>query len=314
MPSRRISEIGSQLSKTERRLLKGLYTSGSAAYGSVKALVNSSGLSHHKVLQFLHSNNAYTQYHIAFKKFPRLYVVAKSINEIWCMDLAQMDKLASHNNGVNFLLVSVDILSRFIRVQPMKNKTAVTTKSAFMKMMSTGEQPKKIWVDEGKEFEGSFKSLCIDMGVILYHTQSKKKAAYAERAIRSLKNIIYRHMEESHTYKYITRLPSFVKTMNSRVNRSIEMAPKNVTNRDALRIINARTPNHYKPSFKVGDYVRAVLPDQVFRKGYKPQFSREIYKISKISTTNPITYKIQNKEKKSLPGRFYEKQLIHYTV
>ena len=101
MPSRRIAEDGS-LSETERRLLKGLYTSGPSAYGSVASLVKSSGLSRKKVLEFLHSSNAYTQYHIAYRKFPRLYVVAKSVNEIWCADLAQMDKLASHNDGVNF--------------------------------------------------------------------------------------------------------------------------------------------------------------------------------------------------------------------
>ena len=238
MPSRRIAEDGS-LSETERRLLKGLYTSGPSAYGSVASLVKSSGLSRKKVLEFLHSSNAYTQYHIAYRKFPRLYVVAKSVNEIWCADLAQMDKLASHNDGVNFLLISVDILSRFVRVQPMKNKTAQSTKMAFMKMIEKSGAPKKLWLDEGKEFEGVFKTLCLDLSIVKYHIKSEKKAAYAERAIRSLKNIIYRYLEANMSYRYIPKLQSFVKTMNTRENRSIRMAPAYVTNRDALRIINS---------------------------------------------------------------------------
>ena len=153
-----------------------------------------------------------------------------------------MDKLASDNNGVHYLLVSIDVLSRFVRVQARKDKTAAATKDAFMKMIQLGEHPKKFWIDEGKEFEGVFKNLCFDLGIVRYHTHSSKKAAYAERAIRSLKNIIYRYMEEMHTYRYLPKLQTFVKTMNSRENRSIKMALKDVTNRDAIRIINTRQP------------------------------------------------------------------------
>ena len=35
------------------------------------------------------------------------------------MDVAYMDKLAKHNNGVKYLLVAVDVLSRYLRVQPL---------------------------------------------------------------------------------------------------------------------------------------------------------------------------------------------------
>lgn len=313
MPSRRIPEVGS-LSETERRLLKGLYTSGPAAYGSVKNLAKASNLSKKKVREFLHSNNAYTQYHIAYRNFPRLYVVAKSVNEIWCMDLAMMDKLAPQNSNVKYLLVCVDILSRFVRVQPMKDKTALSTKNAFVRMIEKGDSPKKVWTDDGSEFKGVFKSLCTTLGIVAYHTYSTKKAAYAERAIRSLKNIMYRYLEENSSFKYLPKLQSFVKIMNTRENRSIKMAPANVTNRDALRIINSRVPEKYTASFRVGDYVRAAKKDEVFRKGYKPQFTREIYQIKAIVTTNPVTYQLTDKHKRPLPGKYYEKQLIHYVI
>ena len=313
MPSRRIAATGS-LGESERRTLRGLYTSGPTAYGSVKALVDASGLSKKKVQQFLHANDAYTQYHISHRKFTRLGIVAKAINEIWCMDLAHMDKLSAENDSVNYLLVCVDVLSRFVRVQPMKTKHAPSAKQAFLKMMQSGDQPKLVWIDDGKEFEGAFKTFCTTLGIPRYHTKTVKKAAYAERAIRSLKNIIYRYMEDSNTNRYITKLQSFVKTMNSRENRSIEMAPKNVKNRDAIRIINQSRRKKERPSFIVGDYVRAVLKDTTFRKGYKPQFSREIYRIKEILTSNPVTYKLIDKTKKPLPGRFYEKQLIYYSI
>ncbi len=138
MPSRHTGII----SDAERRQLHGLYTSGPAAYGSIKSLKEASGLSEFKVKQFLHNNNAYTKFHVAKRKFQRLKVFAKGLNEIWCADLAFVDKLAKEKDGIKYLLVVVDVLSRFVRVQPMKNKFSRTTKAAFLKMLMSGEKPK----------------------------------------------------------------------------------------------------------------------------------------------------------------------------
>ena len=52
------------------------------------------------------------------------------------MGLAFIDKLASQNNGVKYLLIAVDIFSRFVRFQTMKTKYAKDTLKAFRKMIS----------------------------------------------------------------------------------------------------------------------------------------------------------------------------------
>ena len=101
-----------------------LYRHGRAAYGSINNLVKESGLSRKKVELFLHSKNSYTKYRQAKKKFPRLAVYAKHKNEIWCADLAQVDKLAEWNNGIKYLLVVVDVFSRYVRVDTLRNKSA----------------------------------------------------------------------------------------------------------------------------------------------------------------------------------------------
>ena len=44
-----------------------------------------------------------------------------------------MDKLASQNKGVKYLLFAVDVFSRFVRVQTMKIKYAKDTLQAFKK-------------------------------------------------------------------------------------------------------------------------------------------------------------------------------------
>ena len=80
------------------------------------------------------------------------------------------------------------------------------------------ESTKRIWVDKGTEFAGAFKKFCAAEGIQVYSTMSETRAAFAERTIRSLKNNLYRYMEDS-AYKYIHKLPQFITTLISRRNR-----------------------------------------------------------------------------------------------
>ena len=73
------------------------------------------------------------------------------------MDLAFVDKLASQNKGVKYLLVAVDVFLRFVRVQTMKTKYVKDTLQAFKKMISRKNTPEKLWVDKGTEYGGTFK-------------------------------------------------------------------------------------------------------------------------------------------------------------
>ena len=119
---------------------------------------------------------------------------------------------------------------------------------------------------------------------------SETKAAFAERTIRSLKNILYRYMEDN-GYKYIHKLTQFITTLNSRRNCSIDLIPKNVKSSDFLSIPYSKPVREFrKPEFKVGDRVRISRYDLPFRKGYKPQFTKEVFEIVAISFKKPPTY------------------------
>ena len=313
MPKRKTEETGS-LSKYELAKLKKLYSQGKASYGSIKSLQKASGFSEKKVKIFLQSKNAYTKFRQATRKFNRLPAYAKHVNEIWCLDLAFMDKLARFNNGVKYLLVGIDIFSRFVRVQPMKSKNASDTVTAFQKMITTKNCPSKLWTDKGTEFAGPFKEFCKKNDITMYSTKSETKAAYAERAIRSLKNIIYRFMEDSGD-KYIHKLSQFVSTMNSRENRTTTLIPKNVKNNNFLRILyNRPIRNKKKPKFSVGDFVRISLKDIPFRKGYKSQFTNEIFKIIKGLSSNPPMYNIKGQNGDVILGKFYEQELTKVII
>ena len=117
---------------------------------------------------------------------------ARLRNEIWCVDLAYVDKLAKRNNGVKYLLVRQDLLDRIVNAKGMKTKDFQGTVQVFSSMNTKKNRPKKIWVDKGTEFAGAFKKFCAAEGIQGYSNLSETEAASAERTIRSLRNILYR--------------------------------------------------------------------------------------------------------------------------
>ena len=101
---------------------------------------------------------------------------ARFKTEIWCIDLAYVDKLAKDNNGVNYLLVRQDLFDRTVDAKRMKSKDSKETVRAFLSMTTKKNRLKKVWLDKGTEFAGEFKKLWKAEGIQIYSTMSETKA------------------------------------------------------------------------------------------------------------------------------------------
>ena len=283
MPKPKREQAGS-LSKSERQKLQRLYTQGAASYGSVRNLVKASNLSVSKVRQFLQSKSSFTKFTLDTRKFKRMKAFARFKNEIWCMDLASVEKIPKDNNGIKYLLVRQDLFDRTVDAKQMKSKVSKETVRAFWSIITKRNCSENVWVDKGIELAGECKKSCKAEGLQIYSTMSETKAAFAERRIRSLKNKLYRYMEDN-GYEYIHKLTQFVTTLNCRRNCSIDLIPKNVKSSDFLSILYSKPLREFrKPKFKVGDRVRIRMYDSPFRKGYKPQFTKVVFEIVAISS------------------------------
>ena len=116
---------------------------------------------------------------------------------------------------------------------------------------------------------------------------------------------------EDFVYKYIHKLPLFITTLNSGRNSSIDKRPKTVKNCDFMSIFYSKPLREFKkPTFKVGDRVQISKYDLTFRKGYKPQFTREVFEIVAIATRKPPTYTIKDDQEEVIKSKFYQKELI----
>ena len=119
------------LTSSEKKTLHQLYLKGPASFGNPMPLKTQIKLSFGKVRPYLETKPSFTKYRPIRLRFPRLKVTVKDINENWSVDLAYVDKLAKYNRNVKYLLVEVDCLSIYLRVEPLKTKYATETASAF---------------------------------------------------------------------------------------------------------------------------------------------------------------------------------------
>ena len=108
-----------------------------AAFAGRNVLKKTSNCSYRQVDNYLNRSETYTKLKQIRNRFPRLKVQSFRLNEIWSIDLADMQKLPRYNHGINFIFVAVDTLSRFVWALPLKKKTAAECKDALQKIMES---------------------------------------------------------------------------------------------------------------------------------------------------------------------------------
>ena len=130
------------------------------------------------------------------RKFKRRKVYSSFKDNIWGVDLADMQLISKYNKKIRYLLCCVNIFSKYAFVVPLKNKKRVTIVNAFQSILNTSKKKtNKIWKDKGSEFYNThFKKWFKDNNIEMYSTHNEGKSVVAERFIRTLKNKIYKHM------------------------------------------------------------------------------------------------------------------------
>ena len=106
---------------------------------------------------------------------------------------------------------------------------------------------------------------------------------------------------------YIDKLGDIVDQYNNTYHKTSKMKPIDVE--DNTYIDFEKEVNNGDPKFKIGDHVRISKYKNVFAKGYMPNWSGEVFIISKVKNTVLWTYVINDLNDEEIIGTFYEKEL-----
>ena len=245
-----------------------------------------------------------------------------------------IDALSKYNDGYKKVLLVIDIFSRYVWVRSLKSKTGKEVLQALQSIFAEGGKPKYFRTDQGGEFLNSkVKKYFKQEGIIHLLTYDPNKAAYAERAIQTIKNRLFRYMDQKQTYRYIDVMQDIVNSYNSTYHQSIKMAPKDVNKENEWQIFQKqyfppksknktlvtgklkekRKKQVYK--FKIGDTVRITYRRSTFSRSYHPKWTGETFTIIKHYLREGIpVYKIADKAGEVVTGSFYTEELQKVTL
>lgn len=296
-----------------------------SSFGSVKKLYNAvnekKGLKVNlkQVKKWLQTQDAYTVHKPVRKKFRRNRVKVYGMDSQWEADLVDISSHSRQNKGYRFLLTVIDVLSKYSWVIPLKDKKGLTLVKAFKKILSQGRIPVTLHTDKGTEFKNKhFQKLLKDNEIHYFTPNNEIKCSIIERFNRSLRGRMEKYFTSKNTTKYIDILPKLVLGYNETKHRSIGTSPASVTiqnQMDIKRKLYGDDDDKPMPRFKFkeGDQVRLSKTKMLFEKGYKPNWTEEIFVIYQRVHRNHPVYRVKDLNGETLEGTFYEAELQKVT-
>lgn len=158
-----------------------------------------------RIKKFLQNQHAFSlQKKVRRRGFKRRRVIVQGIDYQWEADLADVQNLSEFNKGIKYLLVIVDVFSRFLWVRCLKDKKSQSVIDTFKDILDGPRHPKAIRTDRGTEFYNRYlKRYLKEKGIKICYALNETKANFAERYIQTLKKRLYRYF--THTQKQVHR-------------------------------------------------------------------------------------------------------------
>ena len=236
---------------------------------------------------------------------------------IWCSDLVEMQRFSKWNKGYRYLLMVLDLFSKYGWIVPLKDKKGETVTEAFKTIFKEGRKPQYLWTDKEKEYYNkNMKELLEKNNITLYSTENEEKSSVCERWNRTIKTKMWKQFTVQGNTEYLDILPKILEQYNNTKHSSIKMTPVEASKKKNggavyYNLYGDMKQLSSKPKFKIGDKVRiSKYKRKVFDKGYTPNWTEEIFLIDKIQSTNPITYRLKDLNNEEIQGSFYEPELL----
>lgn len=290
------------------------FTAPESFYHAVKE--KSKGkISRKQVYDWINSQDTYTLHRRTRKKFRRNRIIVGRLDEQWQADLIDIQKIKNYNGGNRYILVAIDVLSKFAWGEPLKAKTGKCIIQGFERIFKKGRKPENLQTDHGKEFlNKSFQNFLGENDIHFFTTGNETKAAIAERVIETIKSKMYKYFTYKDTLKYTNVLQDIFDSYNNTYHTSIKTKPSLVSQENENHIWHILYDKDLidgpiKFKFHIGDKVRLSKLKGTFEKGYTTTFTKEIFVISKRIARNPPVYKIKDLEGEEIEGTVYGDEL-----
>ena len=260
--------------------------------------------------------------HFPFKsKYPRSRIISAGIDYMWEMDLMDMQKLSRYNGGYRYVILVIDVFSRYVWTEKVKNKKGYIVLAALKSIFQhAGRKPEYIRSDKGSEFVNKWvKEWLAKNHVEHILTNSEVKAALAERAIKTVKGKLFKYMYHYQKWRYIDILQIVTETYNKSFHSSIGMSPVSVNKKNEKQLwwkmyvsMEKIKPVRlgYVNVLKPGLFVHISFLRGPFDREYRQKWSSEIFQIyQRFARDGILVYMLRDLSGEKLSGSFYREEL-----
>lgn len=187
------------------------------------------GISKKDVDAFLKSTDMFTKLRETFRA-----PVVKSYRpthplQHWQIDLIDMSRadLREKNNSYAWLVVIIDIFSKFVYIYPIVNKEAKSTAAVISRIFLQGDIPKYMQHDDGPEFKREFLKVLGEFNVknIQNPAYNPKTNGFVENKNKQIKGMLHAYMTSRKTKVYYDVLDRITFNINNTKHTVTNMTP-----------------------------------------------------------------------------------------
>lgn len=274
--------------------------------------------------KWLSQQHGYTSHRGVKRRFKRPRVIVSAKDQQFDGDTVNMVQYGKENKGFKYILVLIDIFTRFLWTYPLKTLKAVEMVTAMKEVFSV-ITPEKLRTDNGSEFVNkTVEEYLNSKDVKHFTTRNETKSNFAERVIRTVKSKITHYMTHKQSHEWVSILQDVTKSYNTTFHRSIKMTPAKAREADRITLWKVQYETVDNPlrnlksdkseirtyTLKVGDQVKISFLKKAFERAYDEKWSREVFIITgRVMKQNIAQYTIKSWDNDPVIGRFYQEEL-----
>jgi len=168
-----------------------------------------------------------------FKHRTNKPILANYPNEIWCCDLIDMTTVYQNNKGFQFIFSVIDVFSRYIFLEPSKNRDSTSISKCLDKIIRReGIKPKYIICDNGSEFEGDFEAYCKEHDITIRRNRaySPQSNGIVERSNQEIRKLLRSIMLDNESTNWVDNLRKVEDYKNNTFTSAIKNIPSKIWN------------------------------------------------------------------------------------
>ena len=219
------------------------------------------------------------------------------------LDLADVSNWSHWNSGIHFLMVCIDLNTRYVFVVPLRSKGLNECLGGWKKIVASivslrGYPPRQVDSDQEPSFaSGEFRAFCEENSIHQNFAalQDYRGTGTVEAFIRTLRLLLQHLFTAFHTRSYVSALPALVENYNTRQHSFTKLTPAEAVRRGLAgeatpyegtvskqrQQATGEAERKDYPSYAVGERVRVLLRRRTFSKGTEPKWSSDLHTIER---------------------------------